>query len=126
MPLGDWLNAQAWNSKPLIESEGCCAGLSALELKAKGDANAVYTNITTVIIAAGAVWLPLMHYLMDRRGYGVTLIVINTFGVTCAVLQVGGRHRVQDRWGLGSTASCAVIEIPGRQGLDNYGLFSVG
>lgn len=66
------------------------AGLSRLELKAKGDDSALYTNLTTVIIAAGAVWLPLMHWLMDHRGYGTTLIVINTFGVLCSTLQVCG------------------------------------
>ena len=65
-------------------------GLSRLELKAKGDSKALYTNLTTVIIAAGAVWLPLMHWLMDHRGYGATLIVINTFGVLCSTLQVSG------------------------------------
>jgi len=40
-----------------------------------------------VILALGAVWLPLMHYLVDRKGYAVTLFVINTLGVVCSGLQ---------------------------------------
>ena len=63
------------------------AGLSRLELRAKGDTNELYANLVVVILALGAVWLPLMHYLVDRKGYAVTLFVINTLGVVCSGLQ---------------------------------------
>ena len=62
-------------------------GLSRLELRAKGDTNDLYTNLVVVILALGALWLPLMHYLVDRKGYAVTLFVINTLGVVCSGLQ---------------------------------------
>ena len=64
-----------------------CTGLSRLELRAKGDTNALYANLVVVILALGALWLPLMHYLTDRKGYAITLTVINTLGVICSVLQ---------------------------------------
>ena len=68
-----------------------CIGLSGLELRAKGGRDALYAAVlATVIIAAGAVWLPLMHWLMDHRGYGTTLIFINTFGVVASIMEVRG------------------------------------
>jgi len=63
------------------------AGLSRLELRAKGDTNELYANLVVVILALGALWLPLMHYLVDRKGYAITLFVINTLGVVCSGLQ---------------------------------------
>ncbi len=65
-------------------------GLSTQELKAKGDNHSVYADLVVVILALGALWLPLMHYLSEFHGYAVTLTAINTLGLLSSVLQA--RH----------------------------------
>lgn len=61
--------------------------MSRLQLKAKGD-DGTYANVTTVVLAAGGVFIPVMHLLVDRRGYAVTLATVNVLGLLCCMFQV--------------------------------------
>lgn len=63
------------------------AGTSRLQLRAKGDGG-IYGNITSVVLACGGIFIPATHWLVDRRGYGVTLATVNVLGVLCCVFQV--------------------------------------
>lgn len=62
-------------------------GTSRLQLRAKGDGG-VYSNLTSVVLACGGVFIPATHWLVDRRGYGATLATVNILGVLCCVFQV--------------------------------------
>lgn len=61
--------------------------MSRLQLRAKGD-DGTYANITSVVLAAGSLFIPATHWLVDRRGYAVTLATVNVLGLLCCIFQV--------------------------------------
>ena len=62
-------------------------GTTRLQLEHKGDSQHHYTNFANIIVSFGFVGIPLIGWLLDKKGYGITLGTINFFGVLCSVLQ---------------------------------------
>ncbi len=62
-------------------------GTTRLQLEHKGDSRHHYTNFANIIVSFGFVGIPLIGWLLDKKGYGITLGTINFFGVLCSVLQ---------------------------------------
>lgn len=69
----------------------CCEqfylGTTRLQLEHKGDSDHVVTNIANVVPAFGFVGIPVIAWLLDKKGYGVTLAVINLLGVLASIFQ---------------------------------------
>lgn len=62
-------------------------GTTRLQLEHKGDAAHVVTNIANVVPAFGFVGIPVIGWLLDKKGYGVTLATINFLGVIASFFQ---------------------------------------
>lgn len=62
-------------------------GTTRLQLEHKGDSSHVVTNIANVVPAFGFVGIPVISWLLDKKGYGVTLAVINLLGVLASIFQ---------------------------------------
>lgn len=62
-------------------------GTTRLQLEHKGDRLHHYTNFGNVIVSFGFVCIPVIGWLLDHKGYGVTLGCINAIGVICSVLE---------------------------------------
>ncbi|KAK9901983.1 hypothetical protein WJX75_000204 [Coccomyxa subellipsoidea] len=62
-------------------------GTTRLQLEHKGDSAHVVTNIANVVPAFGFIGIPVISWLLDKKGYGVTLAVINLLGVLASIFQ---------------------------------------
>lgn len=62
-------------------------GTTRLQLEHKGDSRHHYTNFANIIVSFGFVCIPVIGWLLDHKGYGVTLGCINAIGVICSVLE---------------------------------------
>ena len=62
-------------------------GTTRLQLEHKGDAGHVVTNIANVVPAFGFIGIPVIGWLLDSKGYGVTLATINFLGVIASIFQ---------------------------------------
>ncbi len=62
-------------------------GTTRLQLEHKGDSAHVVTNIANVVPAFGFIGIPVISWLLDSKGYGVTLAVINLLGVLASIFQ---------------------------------------
>ena len=75
-------------------------GTTRLQLENKGDAAHHYTNFANVIVSFGFVVIPVIGWLLDHKGYGITLGTINCIGVIVSVLQAIPSLRLQVMAGL--------------------------
>jgi hypothetical protein len=75
-------------------------GTTRLQLEHKGDDRHHYTNFANVIVSFGFVVIPLIGWLLDHKGYGVTMGTINCIGVICSVLEAIPSLRLQVRMDL--------------------------
>ncbi len=75
-------------------------GTTRLQLEHKGDDRHHYTNFANVIVSFGFVVIPLIGWLLDHKGYGVTMGTINCIGVICSVLEAIPSLRLQVRMHL--------------------------
>lgn len=62
-------------------------GTTRLQLEHKGDANHVFTNLANIVPAFGFVGIPVIGWLLDNKGYGITLGTINCMGVLASIFQ---------------------------------------
>lgn len=72
-------------------------GTTRLQLEHKGDDRHHYTNFANIIVSFGFVVIPVIGWLLDHKGYGITLGTINCIGVICSVLQAIPSLRLQVR-----------------------------
>ncbi len=72
-------------------------GTTRLQLEHKGDDRHHYTNFANVIVSFGFVVIPVIGWLLDHKGYGVTMGTINCIGVICSVLEAIPSLRLQVR-----------------------------
>lgn len=71
-------------------------GTTRLQLEHKGDGVLHhYTNFANIIVSFGFVVIPVIGWLLDHKGYGITLGTINCIGVICSVLQAIPSLRLQ-------------------------------
>ncbi|KAL3151740.1 hypothetical protein ABBQ38_012718 [Trebouxia sp. C0009 RCD-2024] len=70
-------------------------GTTRLQLEHKGDAQHHYTNFANIIVSFGFVVIPVIGWLLDHKGYGITLGTINCIGVIVSVLQAIPSLRLQ-------------------------------
>lgn len=62
-------------------------GTQRLQLDHKGDVDNTYSNFGNVVVAFAFVTIPLIGWLLDKKGYGWTLGFINALSVLTSVLQ---------------------------------------
>ncbi|KAL4517173.1 hypothetical protein Ndes2437B_g06781 [Nannochloris sp. 'desiccata'] len=62
-------------------------GTQRLQLDYKGDYNNAYANFGNVVVAFAFVAIPVIGWLLDKKGYGWTLGSINALAVLTSVLQ---------------------------------------
>lgn len=62
-------------------------GTQRLQLESKGDENNSYSNFGNVVVAFAFLPIPIIGWLLDRKGYGWTLGSINALTVLTSVLQ---------------------------------------
>ena len=62
-------------------------GTTRLQLEHKGGADHVVTSIANVVPAFGFIGIPVIGWLLDRMGYGITLATINFLGVLASFFQ---------------------------------------
>ena len=62
-------------------------GTQRLQLDYKGDFDNYYSNFGNVVVALAFMFIPLIAYLLDQKGYGWTLGSINALAVLTSVLQ---------------------------------------
>ena len=72
-------------------------GTTRLQLEHKGDDRHHYTNFANIIVSFGFVVIPVIGWLLDHKGYGVTMGTINCIGVICSVLEAIPSLRLQVR-----------------------------
>lgn len=72
-------------------------GTTRLQLEHKGDGlhHHRFTSFANIIVSFGFVCIPIIGWLLDKKGYGVTLGTINAIGVTVSVLQAIPSLRLQ-------------------------------
>ena len=82
-------------------------GTTRLQLEHKGDGlhHHRFTSFANIIVSFGFVCIPIIGWLLDKKGYGVTLGTINAIGVTVSVLQAIPSLKLQVSLAL---ASCLV------------------
>jgi MFS family permease len=62
-------------------------GTQRLQLDYKGDYNNAYANFGNVVVAFAFVAIPVIGWLLDKKGYGWTLGTINALAVLTSILQ---------------------------------------
>jgi len=62
-------------------------GTTRLQLEHKGDVNHHYTDFANIIPAFGFLGIPFMTWLLDKKGYGVTLTTINFLTVLASLFE---------------------------------------
>ena len=62
-------------------------GTQRLQLENKGDTNNSYADFGNVVVAFAFVTIPIIGWLLDKKGYGITLGTINALAVLTSVLQ---------------------------------------
>ncbi len=62
-------------------------GTTRLQLEHKGDVNHVFTNLANIVPAFGFIGIPVIGWLLDNKGYGITLGTINCMGVLASIFQ---------------------------------------
>ena len=62
-------------------------GTTRLQLEHKGGADHIVTSIANVVPAFGFIGIPVIGWLLDRMGYGITLATINFLGVLASFFQ---------------------------------------
>lgn len=69
----------------------CCVqfylGTTRLQLEHKGGPDHIVTSIANVVPAFGFIGIPVIGWLLDRMGYGITLATINFLGVLASFFQ---------------------------------------
>ncbi len=62
-------------------------GTQRLQLDYKGDSNNAFSNFGNVVVAFAFVAIPLIAWLLDKKGYGWTLGTINALAVLTSLMQ---------------------------------------
>lgn len=62
-------------------------GTTRLQLQYKGDKDHSYTDLANILPCAGIIAIPFIAWLLDKKGYGITLGTINALSVLTSVLQ---------------------------------------
>jgi hypothetical protein len=62
-------------------------GTQRLQLDYKGDWNNAYANFGNVVVAFAFIAIPIIGWLLDKKGYGWTLGTINALAVLTSILQ---------------------------------------
>eukprot|EP00208_Stichococcus_sp_RCC1054_P002385 CAMPEP_0206140458 /NCGR_PEP_ID=MMETSP1473-20131121/9531_1 /ASSEMBLY_ACC=CAM_ASM_001109 /TAXON_ID=1461547 /ORGANISM="Stichococcus sp, Strain RCC1054" /LENGTH=615 /DNA_ID=CAMNT_0053534611 /DNA_START=553 /DNA_END=2400 /DNA_ORIENTATION=+ len=70
-------------------------GTTRLQLQYKGDTNYTYTDLANILPCAGILTLPIVSWLLDKKGYGITLGTINALSVLTSALQAIPNLQVQ-------------------------------
>ena len=47
----------------------------------------MYTNVANIIPAFGFLGIPIIGWMLDKKGYGITLATINCMGVIASLFQ---------------------------------------
>ena len=70
-------------------------GTTRLQLEHKGDQNHHFTAFANIIPAFGFLGIPFMTWLLDKKGYGVTLTTINFLTVLASLFEAMPSLRFQ-------------------------------
>ena len=62
-------------------------GTTRLQLEQKGDSGLKVTGVANVVPAFGFLGIPIIGWLLDTKGYGITLGTINFLGVVASLFQ---------------------------------------
>ncbi|KAK9819041.1 hypothetical protein WJX74_009705, partial [Apatococcus lobatus] len=62
-------------------------GTTRLQLEHKGDYNHHYTTFANIMVSFGGLGIPIIGWLLDKKGYGITLGTINAMGVIASACQ---------------------------------------
>ncbi|KAK9804317.1 hypothetical protein WJX72_006375 [[Myrmecia] bisecta] len=62
-------------------------GTTRLQLEHKGDLDHAYTDVANIIVSFGWLGIPFIGWCLDKKGYGITLGLINTLGVVSSLFQ---------------------------------------
>lgn len=62
-------------------------GTQRLQLESKGDTNHAYAEFGNIIVAFAAFAIPLIAWLLDKKGYGITLGAINALSIITGAFQ---------------------------------------
>ena len=58
-----------------------------MQLEQKGDSSNTVTGIANIVPAFGFLGIPVIGWLLDTKGYGITLGTINCLGVIASLFQ---------------------------------------
>ena len=62
-------------------------GTIRLQLEHKGDDNHTFTGIANIVPAFGFLGIPVIGWLLDTKGFGITLGTINFLGVLASLFE---------------------------------------
>ena len=62
-------------------------GTTRLQLEHKGDTHHTVTSISNIVPVAGFLYMPIITWLLDSKGYGITMGTINFLGVLASLFQ---------------------------------------
>ncbi|PSC74625.1 Large neutral amino acids transporter small subunit 4 [Micractinium conductrix] len=69
-------------------------GTTRLQLANKGD-NGQYTDFANIVVAFAVLAIPIIGWLLDKKGYGITLGTINGLNMASSILQAVPNLQVQ-------------------------------
>lgn len=70
-------------------------GTTRLQLEHKGDTNHHFTSFANIVPVFGFLGIPFMSYLLDKKGYGVTMATINFLTVLASLCEAMPSLRFQ-------------------------------
>lgn len=70
-------------------------GTTRLQLEHKGDIYHHYTSFAQIVPAFGFLGIPFMTWLLDKKGYGATMTIINFLTVLASLFQAMPSLRFQ-------------------------------
>ena len=62
-------------------------GTTRLQLEHKGDSSHTFTSMANIVPAFGFLGIPIIGWLLDKKGYGVTMGTINFLGVLASLFE---------------------------------------
>ncbi len=90
-PVG-WQGATEWfcwmyalETTFLLPKKSPCVETACLAFA--GDYSHHYTNFANIIVSFGGLGIPIIGWLLDKKGYGITLGTINLMGVIASAFQ---------------------------------------
>lgn len=84
-------------------------GTARLQLEQKGDDRHRFTAMANIVPAFGFLGIPVIGWLLDKKGYGITLGTINFLGVLASLFEAMPSLGFQVRLPLGARTQLDVV-----------------